>query len=55
MTAARLRACQGGNLPTLIRVQTKSGHGAGRPTDMIIQEIADIYAFLTKVLDLDGG
>jgi prolyl oligopeptidase len=53
--AARLQACQGGNLPTLIRIQTKSGHGGGKPTDMIIQEIADSYAFLTRVLDLDGG
>ncbi len=53
--AARLQASQAGNLPTLIRVQTKSGHGGGRPTDMIIQEIADKYAFLTRVLNLEGG
>jgi prolyl oligopeptidase len=52
---ARLQACQAGNLPTLIRVQTKSGHGGGKPTDMIIQELADTYGFLHKVLDLDDG
>ena len=53
--AARLQACQGGNLPVLIRVQTKSGHGAGKPTDMIIQELADKYGFLHKVLGLGDG
>ena len=50
--AARLQSCQAGNLPTLIRIQTKAGHGAGRPTAMIIQEVADRYAFLDKVLNL---
>ena len=52
--AARLQASQAGNLPTLIRIQTKSGHGAGKPTAMIIQEAADRYAFLYEVLGLDG-
>ncbi len=50
--AAKLQACQAGNLPTLIRIQTKSGHGAGKPTSMIIQEVADRYAFLHKTLGL---
>ncbi len=53
--AARLQACQGGDLPVMIRIQTKAGHGAGKPTAMIIQELADRYAFLHKVLQLDGG
>ncbi len=50
--AARLQACQAGNLPTLIRIQTKAGHGAGKPTAMIIQEVSDRYAFLDKILNL---
>ena len=50
--AARLQACQAGNLPTLIRIQTKAGHGAGMPTAMIIQEVADRYAFLYKTLGM---
>ncbi len=50
--AAKLQACQAGNLPVLIRIQTKAGHGAGRPTAMIIQEVADRYAFLDKILNL---
>jgi prolyl oligopeptidase len=53
--AARLQACQAGNLPTLIRIQTKAGHGGGKPTAMLIEELADSYAFLHKVLGLGGG
>ena len=49
---ARLQACQAGNLPTLIRIQTKAGHGAGRPTQMIINESADRFAFLHKILQM---
>jgi prolyl oligopeptidase len=43
--AARLQECQGGEAPTLIRIETKAGHGAGKPTSMIIDETADILAF----------
>ena len=32
--------------PLLIRIETKAGHGAGKPTAKIIEEIADIYAFI---------
>ncbi len=51
--AARLQHCQAGDLPTLIRIETKAGHGAGKPTDMVIAEYADRYAFLTRVLGLE--
>ena len=51
-TDQALQACQGGNLPTLIRIQTKAGHGAGMPTSMVIQEVADRYAFLHKTLGM---
>ncbi len=50
--AAMLQACQGGNQPVLIRIQTKAGHGAGMPTSMIIEGVADRYAFLHKVMGL---
>ena len=50
--AARLQACQAGEAPVLIRIETKSGHGGGRPTAMIIQQTADRYAFLAEVLDV---
>ena len=48
--AARLQACQADDAPTLIRIQTKAGHGAGKPTSILIEELADIYAFLAKNL-----
>jgi len=47
---ARLQNCQAGNLACLIRIETKAGHGAGKPTDMVIEEYADRYAFLSRVL-----
>jgi len=49
---ARLQACQAGDAPVLIRVQTRAGHGAGKPTAMIIEETADVYAFLLRALGL---
>ncbi len=50
--AARLHAAQAGDAPTLIRIQTKAGHGMGRPTKFLIEENADIYAFLVGVLGI---
>lgn len=44
--AARLQECHEGENPVLIRIETKAGHGAGKPTDMIIQEQADKWSFL---------
>ncbi|MGB1075659.1 MAG: prolyl oligopeptidase family serine peptidase [Flavobacteriales bacterium] len=44
--AARLQACQAGNRPALIRVETDAGHGAGKPTSKIIEEQADKWAFM---------
>ena len=43
--AAELQEKQEGNNPTLIRIETKAGHGAGKPTEMIIDEQIDIFAF----------
>lgn len=51
--AARLQACQAGPAPTLIRIETRAGHGAGKPTSKIIEETADQFAFLVKVLHMD--
>jgi prolyl oligopeptidase len=52
--AARLQASQAGAAPILIRIQTRAGHSAGRPTAMIIREYADRYAFLTEVLGMEA-
>ncbi len=43
--AARLQAMNDGPNPTLIRIETKAGHGAGKPTAMIIAEYADRFSF----------
>ena len=50
--AARLQAAQAGSNPVLIRIETKAGHGAGKPTAKIIEEYADQWAFLAKHLGL---
>ncbi len=51
--AAALQAAQGGPAPVLIRIETKAGHGAGKPTVKIIEEAADKWGFLHKVLGVD--
>ncbi len=50
--AAALQAAQGGPAPILIRVETRAGHGAGRPTTKIIEEAADRWAFLVRALGM---
>ncbi|NJO80388.1 MAG: S9 family peptidase [Cyanobacteria bacterium RM1_2_2] len=50
--AAALQAAHQGAAPTLIRIETKAGHGAGKPTAKIIEEVADRFAFLVKVLEM---
>ena len=50
--AAALQEAQAGSAPVLIRIETKAGHGAGKPTTKVIQEQADIYAFLVKSLGM---
>jgi prolyl oligopeptidase len=48
--AAALQHAQGGSAPVLLRVETKAGHGAGKPTAKLIDEVADRYAFLIDAL-----
>jgi prolyl oligopeptidase len=51
--AAALQANHAGEAPVLIRIETKAGHGAGKPTTKLIEEAADKWAFLVKVLRID--
>jgi prolyl oligopeptidase len=51
--AARLQAAAAGEGPILIRVETRAGHGAGKPIGKVIDEQADVYAFLVKALGLE--
>jgi len=50
--AARLQEAQAGSNPVLIRIETKAGHGSGKPTVKVIEEVADEWAFLAKYLSL---
>jgi prolyl oligopeptidase len=51
--AATLQAAQSCENPILIRIETKAGHGAGKPTTKIIEEAADKWAFLVKILGVE--
>jgi prolyl oligopeptidase len=53
--AAALQAAQAGPAPTLIRIQTKAGHGMGKPTAVVIAEFADLWAFLVNELGMDAS
>ena len=50
---AALQAAQTGDAPKLIRIETRAGHGSGKPTDKIIEEFSDIYAFLAHHTGLE--
>ncbi|HZT82852.1 MAG TPA: prolyl oligopeptidase family serine peptidase, partial [Gemmataceae bacterium] len=50
--AAALQAMQTGPAPVLIRIETRAGHGAGKPTAKQIEEVADQWAFLVKNLEM---
>ena len=47
---ATLQAADSGTHPILLRVETKAGHGGGKPTSKVIEEAADVYAFLLHTL-----
>jgi len=51
--AAGLQAAHAGEAPVLIRIETKAGHGADKPTTKIIEEVADKWAFLIRVLGME--
>ncbi|MBE9256095.1 prolyl oligopeptidase family protein [Dolichospermum sp. LEGE 00246] len=51
--AAALQAAHSGDAPVLIRIDMKAGHGAGKPTAKIIEEAADKWGFLVKVLKVE--
>ena len=51
--AAELQAMNDGSNPTLIRIETKAGHGAGKPTSKQIEEAADIWSFVMYNLGME--
>ena len=50
--AATLQETHQGAAPVLIRIETKAGHGAGKPTTKVIEEATDRWAFLVRSLGL---
>jgi len=50
--AATLQSAQAANAPILIRIETRAGHGAGKPTGKIIEEAAQRWAFLVRELKI---
>ncbi|NVD28712.1 S9 family peptidase [Parasphingorhabdus flavimaris] len=50
---ARLQALDTGDKPHIIRIETRAGHGSGKPTDKVIEEYSDIYAFLAHATGLE--
>ncbi len=53
--AAALQHAQGCPNPALIRIETRAGHGAGKPVSKAIEEAADEWAFLHLALGMEGG
>ena len=51
--AATLQKCQAGDAPTLIRIDTKAGHGGGKPLAKVLEEQADIYSFIMYNLGMN--
>jgi prolyl oligopeptidase len=51
--AQAAQAGQPGAAPILIRIDSKAGHGAGKPTTKQIEEVADRWGFLTRALHMD--
>jgi prolyl oligopeptidase len=49
---AMLQYCHAGGPPVVARIETKAGHGAGKPTSKQIEETADLFAFLVKNLEM---
>jgi prolyl oligopeptidase len=50
---AALQKAKTGDKPKIIRIETRAGHGSGKPTDKLIEEYSEIYAFLAQWTGLD--
>ena len=49
---AAMQHAQAGDAPILIRIETRAGHGGGKPVNKVIEETGDEYAFLWKALGM---
>ena len=46
--AAAMQAATASEHPILLRVETKAGHGAGKPMSKLVDELTDVYSFLVR-------
>jgi prolyl oligopeptidase len=53
--AAAMQKAQGGPAPVLLRIETRAGHGSGKPTSKQIEEATDGFAFLVRQLGMQDG
>lgn len=53
--AATMQECQAGDAPVLIRIDSKAGHGSGKPLAKVIASVADIYSFIMYNLGIEFG
>jgi prolyl oligopeptidase len=51
--AAAMQAAQAGDAPILIRIDTKAGHGGGKPSAKLIDEYADELTFIVENLGVE--
>jgi prolyl oligopeptidase len=51
--AARLQAASSSGKPILLRLETKAGHGAGKPRAKVLEELTDIWSFVFSQLGMD--
>ena len=52
--AAALQAAQGGDAPILIRIESRAGHGAGKPLSKRLDSLTDILVFFMWQLGMNG-
>ena len=53
--AATIQSAQAGTEPVMIRIETRAGHGAGRSTTQVIEEVTDQWSFLVRELGMDAA
>src|SRR5204863_4621267 len=52
--AARLQAATSSERPILLRLETKAGHGAGKPRGKVLEELVDVWSFVFSQLGLEA-
>lgn len=52
LNSAALQAANTGDAPKLIRIDSKAGHGGGKPVSKVIDEYVDMYSFILYNLGL---